>query len=554
MELTGGQVLAQSLKIEGVDTLFALPGIQMDYLFDAIWEEREHYRVVHPRHEQATAYMADGFARATGRVGTAVTVPGPGLLNAAAGLSTAYACNSPVLMVSGQIASDQIGKGIGALHEVRDQLETISAVTKSAERALRPSEIPAMVRRSMRELQTGRPRPAEIEVPPDVLAAVEDVTLLEPESWSREELHRADPDLIEEAARLLGRAERPLICSGGGVLAASAWDEVRQLSAMLEAPVLMTSNGRGAVSDRDYHAQTGRAATMQLVPAADAILVIGSRFALASSASFGGATAFEAAVVQIEIDPEELGRNHEPAVGLLGDAKGTARALLERIPRYNRSRPSRCEELEEVRARSRAFLAGAPLQSALGAVIREELPDDGFLVAESTQVGYWAQGGGFEIYEPRTMVTSGYQGTLGYGFATALGVQVGQPERKVVSINGDGGFMYNVQELATQVQQQIPLVTVVFNDNAYGNVRRIQTLRYNGHTIATRLHNPDFVRLAESFGMEGIRANGPEELRIALRRALADVTPALIEVPMPPSEELEGAFPMQQLPPRPKLQ
>jgi len=182
MEMTGGQALAQSLKIEGVDTLFALPGIQMDFLFDAIWEERDHYRVIHPRHEQATAYMADGFARVTGRVGTAITGPGPGLLNAAAGLSTAYACNSPVLMVSGQIASDQIGKGVGALHEVRDQLETISAVTKSAERALRPSEIPAMVRRAMRELQTGRARPAEVEVPPDVLGAVEDVTLLEPRS------------------------------------------------------------------------------------------------------------------------------------------------------------------------------------------------------------------------------------------------------------------------------------------------------------------------------------------------------------------------------------
>lgn len=189
MQMTGGQALAQSLKIEGIETIFALPGIQLDYLFDAIWEERDHFKVLHTRHEQATAYMADGFARSTGKIGTFIVVPGPGVLNATAALSTAYAYSSPMLCVTGQIDSGLIGKGRGALHEINDQPGMLRHVTKSAEGALRPEEIPSMVRRAVRELMTGRPRPASIEVPPDILGTVADVTLLEPESFDRASLH-----------------------------------------------------------------------------------------------------------------------------------------------------------------------------------------------------------------------------------------------------------------------------------------------------------------------------------------------------------------------------
>jgi acetolactate synthase-1/2/3 large subunit len=181
MQMTGGQALIQSLKIEGLETIFALPGVQLDFAIDTLWGERDHFRVIHPRHEQATAYRADGFARTTGQVGASLVVSGSGLLNAAAGLSTAYACSSPVLCVTGQIASDQIGQEYGALHEINNQLGMISSVTKSAERAMRPDEIPGMVRRAFHALRTGRPRPVEIEVPPDVLELVADVTLLEPE-------------------------------------------------------------------------------------------------------------------------------------------------------------------------------------------------------------------------------------------------------------------------------------------------------------------------------------------------------------------------------------
>ncbi len=551
MQMTGGQALAQSLKIEGVETIFALPGIQLDFLFDAIWEEREHFKVLHTRHEQATAYMADGFARSTGKIGTFVVVPGPGVLNATAALSTAYACSSPVLCVTGQIESTLIGKGRGALHEINDQTGLLRHLTKSAEGAMRPEEIPSMVRRAVRELMTGRPRPASIEVPPDVLGMVADVTLLEPESFERSSMHRADDESLERAAELLGRAERPVICAGGGVLSARAWEEVRELSRILEAPVIMTANGRGVVSDRDYHAQAGRVAQTQLLSNADVVLAIGTRFL----AGLPGPQGVEVVgkVIHADIDPEEIGRNRPVDIALLGDARYTAGELVQRVGKHNRSRPSREAELRGVKDAQRKAYDATPWQRDMIQVLRDVMPDDGILVSESTQVGYIAQAGGFPVYEPRGLLSSGYQGTLGYGYATALGVQVGNPDRKVVSISGDGGFMYNVQELSTHAQQRIPLVAVVFNDNLYGNVRRIQEQRYQGHGMGTELNNPDFQKVAELFGVTGYRAKDAGEFRSALDRALASNKPALIEVAQPRTPDLPAAAPMPPVPPRPVL-
>jgi len=551
VEMTGGQALAQSLKLEGVQTLFALPGIQLDYLFDGIWEERDHYEVIHARHEQATAYMADGFARSTGQIGTFVVVPGPGVLNATAALSTAYACSSPVLCVTGQIDSSIIDRGVGALHEIHDQPGLLRHLTKASERAMHPTEIPGMVQRAVRELRSGRPRPVSVEVPPDVLGTVADVTLLEPDRTSRADEH-ADSDALERAAEVLGKAERPLICAGGGVLTAEAWEEIRALSEMLDAPVLMTSNGRGVLSDRDPRAFTGRVATSALVPQADAILAIGTRFALAANMG-AGATKVNGTLVQADVDAEEIGRNHAADVALVGDAKFTAAELVARVAKHNRRRPSRAAEFEGLREKHWAAMSSTPWQRSMAQALRDTLPDDAMVVSESTQVGYHVHGGGFEVYEPRTMITSGYQGTLGYGYATALGVAVGNPDRPVVSITGDGGFMYNVQELSTQAKFGIPLVTVVFNDNMFGNVRRIQTQRYNGHTIATELKNPDLARMAENFGVAGFHAKTPDDLRSVLREAIDLGAPALIEVEQPPTPDLEAAVPMAPLPPRPVL-
>lgn len=523
-QLTGGQALVQSLVREGLDTLFGLPGVQLDWAYDALYEARDRITVYHTRHEQATAYMADGYARTTGRVGGCMVVPGPGLLNASAGLATAYACSSPVLCVAGQIPTATLGKGYGMLHEVERQRDVMEAVTKWVGRADTPSAVPAVVREAFRQLRTGRPRPVGIEVPADMLQRTEAVTLLDPDRGEYGTESAGDPDLLRQAAELLRSAERPLIYSGGGVLLSGAWDELRAVAELLEAPVVMSTNGRGALSDRQYHAQTGLSG-MRLLPHADVVLAVGTRF-YQPAVAWGLAPGTQ--VIRVDIDVAELTRHGEPAVGIVGDAKhalGALRDLLDGTPR----RPSREGELRAARQEATARLDTIQPQAAYSAAIRAALPDDGIVVADLTQVGFFATLG-FPVYAPRTFIGPGYQGTLGAAFATALGAQVGNPNRKIVAIMGDGGFLYNVQELATMRQQRLPVVAIVFNDNAYGNVKRTQREAFGGRVIAADLVNPDFVALAASFGVRGVRASDPAALRGILGEAMTADEPVLIEV------------------------
>jgi acetolactate synthase-1/2/3 large subunit len=523
-EMTGGQALVQSLKREGVETIFGLPGVQLDWAFDALYEESDNIHVVHTRHEQATAYMADGYARTTGRIGTCLVVPGPGLLNATAGLATAYACSSPVLCVTGQIQSDLIGVGRGVLHEIPEQLRMVGSVTKWAARAMRPTEIPGIVREAFRQLRSGRPRPVEIEVPPDILQATADVTLLEPAPITR---WVGNPDLIEQAAKALGQAANPLIFAGGGVILGDACEELCQLAELLQAPVMMSRNGRGALSDRHYLAAM-QISLPDVVAQADVVLALGTRFDQSVNALW---PAGQRTIIQIDVDPQEIGRNTKPTIGILGDAKLSLAELIDRVGRHNRSRASRRDELADVKASAAAAFDSVQPQASYARAIRAELPDDGIAVFESTQVGYWSWGG-FPVYQPRTFVTSGYQGTLGFGFPTALGAQVGNPDKKVISVNGDGGFMFNVQELSSAARHQINLVNVVFDDGAYGNVRRTQRQQFGGRTIASDLLNPDFVKLADAFGIRAVQSESPDGLRGALREALKANEPSLIVVPV----------------------
>jgi len=526
--MTGGQALAASLMRQGIDTIFGLPGVQLDGVFDALYDAQQggDIRVIHPRHEQTTAYMADGYARTTGRIGACLVVPGPGLLNASAALSTAYACNSPVLCVTGQIQSDLIGVGRGMLHEIPNQLDMVRSVTKHAERATKPAEIPGLVDRAIRALWDGRVRPVEIEVPPDTLFAESDVELLAPAP--ERQRPTGDPDALEEAARLLGQAERPLIFSGGGVLGSEAWSELQALAEMLQAPVAMSPNGKGALSDRHYLGQNSIAA-MTLINDADVIFCVGTRMIEPATYPWGlkpGRT-----VIQMDIDPAEVGRNYDITVGIVADAKAGLAELIDRAGAHNRKRDSRKDDFNAVKQAARAKLDAILPQAAFARAIRDELPDDGILVNEMTQISYWGNVG-FQVYEPRTFISPGYQGTLGWGFPTSLGVKVGNPGKVVVSVNGDGGFGFALNELATMARHQIGTIAIVFNDSAYGNVRRMQQELFNGRTIASDLHNPDYVKLAESFGVTGRRATSPEALQSVLRESILADEPTLIEVPV----------------------
>ncbi len=527
--LTGGEALVASLVAHGVDTVFALPGIQLDGLFAALYDARAYLRVIHTRHEQAAAYMADGYARVSGKEGVCVVVPGPGVLNAAAGLATAYACNSPVLCIAGQVRSDLIDAGRGALHEIPNQIGVLHSVTKDVTRIPAPRAVPSAVEEAFRQLRTGRTRPVALEVAPDVLMAEEDVHL--PDVTVAHERQTGDPDAIERAAQVLGAAVSPVIVAGGGVLRSGASDDLLDLAEMLQAPVLTSRNGKGAVSDRHYLAQSPLVAG-DLLSTADAVLVVGTRFPDVGEPPPPLQPATQ--IVHLDVDAAEFGRFGPDAIEEHADARLGLAALANRLGRLNRRRPSRRLELTTLKEASAARVNAINPQADYALAIRAELPDEGILVSEFTQVGYWSYLG-YPVYQPNTFITPGYQGTLGYGFTTAMGVQVGRPDVPVISINGDGGFGYTLNELSTLVQHGIPLVSVVFNDNAYGNVRRIQQDDFGGRVIASDLVNPDYRKLAEAFGVAGRRAETPSALRVQLREAIAAQEPALIEVPIGPT-------------------
>lgn len=524
--LTGGQALVQSLLANGIHTIFALPGVQLDGAFDALYDAQKagDIRIIHTRHEQGAAYMADGYARVTGEMGVCMIVPGPGLLNATAALSTAYACNQPVLCITGQIQSDRIEKGFGQLHEIPNQLEMIRSVTKHAERAMTPEAIPGVLNRAISEMWSGRIRPVEIEIPPDVLFAKGDVDL----AGAAMQRYRGevDPDSIQSAARLLGNAEKPVIFVGGGVHVSEAWDELREVAELLQAPVIATQNGKGALSDHHYLSQS-QFAGKALLAEADVVFAVGTRFAEATTFSWGikSGTPF----VQMDVDADMVGKAFPATVGVTADAKVGLAALANALPAHNRSRQNREAEMLTRKAEADAAAAAVMPQAAFAGAIRQALPEDGIFVGEMTQLGYYGNMT-FPVYQPRTYLTPGYQGTLGWGFPTSLGVKVGAPDKVVMSINGDGGFGFCLNELATQAYHGIASITLVFNDGAFGNVRRIQTEEFDGRTIASDLRNPDYVKLAEAFGVTGRRTDSAEGLATHLDEAIKANEPTLIEI------------------------
>ncbi|MEM7112081.1 MAG: thiamine pyrophosphate-dependent enzyme [Chloroflexota bacterium] len=527
-QLTGGEAIVKSLIHHGMDTLFCLPGVQNDHFFNALYDEGGDTRIIHTRHEQGAAYMALGYALSQeNKPGIYSVVPGAGFLNTATALSTAYGANAKVFCMTGQIPSTFIGRGFGQLHEIPDQLGVMRSLTKWAERIRSPAEAPRLIREAFRQMYSGRPRPVALECAMDTLAERTEVTLLRDET-AVSDLTDNPPvnlDRAEEAAKRLGNAKNPLIFVGGGAMHAS--EEVKQLAEMLEAPVVTYSMGRGVLSSDHYLSQFIHAG-YPLWQKADAILAVGTRL---SPALLRWGVEPGDKLIKIDVDPEDHTRHPKTAVRLVADAKDALQAIIELAGKHNGKRESREAELRDLKAQSNKLTDRLGPQKAYLNAIRAELPPEGLFVDEVTQMGF-ASRLIMPVYNPYTYISPGYQGTLGWGFATALGVKVAHPDKPVVSVSGDGGFMFTVQELATAVQQKIGLVTLVFNDGAFGNVRRMQKQNYNNRLIASDLQNPDFVKLAESFGAQGLRANSPEELREALKRGFAtsDV-PTVVDVP-----------------------
>ena len=557
--MTGGMAIAEALIANGVDTVFGVPGAQLYPLFDALQQRGDRIRTIGARHEQTCGYMAFGYARSTGRPGVYAVVPGPGVLNTAAALCTAFGCCAPVLCITGQVPSAFLGRGRGHLHELPDQLATLRTLTKWVARIERPADAPEIVNEAFRQMLSGRPGPVAIEMAWDTLAATALVEPLGPAAIPEAPL--PSPLEVEAAAKLLAAAKRPMILTGSGAQHAS--EAVRGLAEAIEAPVAAFRGGRGVVPE-DHPLGVSSYAAYRLWPETDALVAVGTRAEMPYMRWTGMMSLIDRPqppphLIRIDIDPAEM-RRLVPHAGIVADAEAGARALLAAVRnlRGRRTRPksTRIEVMSDAGARiatakaeARRAIEKVQPQLAYLDVIRRTLPRDGCFVTELSQVGFTSYFG-YPVYEPRTYVSEGYQGTLGFGFPSALGVKVAHPDKPVVSITGDGGFMFAVQELATAAQYDIGLVTLVFNNAAYGNVLRDQRTAFGNRVIGAALHNPDFMVLAKAFGVEGHKVASPAALEAVLRKAIRSKRPVLIEIEVAQGSEVS---PWEFIHPKPYL-
>jgi acetolactate synthase-1/2/3 large subunit len=519
---SAAEVVVESLIANGIETLFCLPGIQNDPLFAALYDAKADIRTINARHEQGVAYMALGAALSTGKPQAYAVVPGPGFLNTTSALATAYAVGAPVLCLASEVATPAIGKGYGHLHELPDQMGIMSRLTKWSGRVTSAGSAETQMAKAFEEMQSGRTRPVGIEVPMDVWNDKADLgamTAAKPVAAPK----AAQSD-IDSAASLIEKSERIMIVVGGGAQNASA--EVRELAEMLEAPAICYRNGQGVMDGRHPLSQSGPVGH-RLWPETDLVIGIGTRL---SAQLQGWGTDDNLKILRIDIDLEEVARIVPADVAVIGDAATETAKVVSALKARGVKR-TRWQKIAETADTLTEEVSALSPQVEWLQAIRAALGEDGIYIDELTQPGYVSRLA-YPVYKPRTFVSSGYMGTLGWGYATALGVKAVNPDLPVVSISGDGGFLFTGNEIATAVRHNINLVTVVFKDGAYGNVRRIQRDMYDNKIIASELTNPDFVAYAESFGAVGLRAEKPEHLEGRIKEALALERPTIIEVPM----------------------
>ena len=535
-QVTGGEAIVRSLIAHGVDTVFALPGVQTYPVMDALARNKDKVRTYSARHEQATAYMAFGYAQATGKVGVYSVVPGPGVLNTMGALCTAWGCNMPVLCITGQVPSAYLEGGRGHLHEIPDQQGTVSRLCKYTARVERPEDAPRIIAEAFKAMTSGRPGPALVEMCWDDMAATGPYQEVAP--LPLDPLPQVNADAIAKAADLLRKAERPMIMVGSGARHAQA--EVIELAEKLNAPVTAFRGGRGIVP-ADHPLALSSYAAWQLWEETDCVIGIGSRMEMIYMRWMGmGSRITEPEapphLIRIDIDPEEMIRL-VPHVPVLADSKEATAALVKALEAGAAPASKDLGRLDRARQTAQQAIAAVQPHVTHLEYLREALPREGIFAEELTQAGY-ASFFAWDVFAPRTYITSGFQGNLGYGFMTSLGVKVGRPDVPVVSVTGDGGFMYGSSELSTAVKEQIPLIVLLFNNGAYGNVRRDQQTNFDGRTIASDFANPDFELLAKAYGVNYLRAEDGPGIAAAVKAAIPNKGPTLIEVPVDLSTEV----------------
>ena len=528
--MTGGQALVEILAAHGVETVFGMPGSHSLAIYDAL-AAGSAIRHISIRHEQGAAFMADGYARSTGKVGVCITTTGPAALNTLGALSTSYTDSCPVMLLCTQVPRDYIGKDKGIYHEIPDQLGMLERITKFAARPNNPQEIVDLVREAYRQALDGRPRPVALELPADILNEEGDVTILAPAPLSPKQPTSED---IEAARRLIVDAKRPVVWVGGGVVSSGASAELAQFVELIQAPVLSTTLAKGALPG-DHPLELGFLAVKQPVQeylaTCDLVIAIGTRFSYISTERW--TIPLPKRMIHIDIDESVIGRNYPVTLGVAADARESLRALVGQLRDAQGSAPreSRTDEVRELKDAVHAdWKQEIPRDYRILQRIREVLPRNAIISGDPTMCMYlaWRM---LDAYEPRGFLYPMACATLGYGYPAALGAKLAHPDRPVVAICGDGGFMLSCQEMATAAQYGINVVVLLFNDDGF-EVLRIQQDDRFGRRSEVDLKNPDFVAMAQSFGVDGVRVDDVDRLGAVIETALGNNRPTLIEIPL----------------------
>jgi len=545
--MTGAQACLETLIKEGVEVIFGLPGGATLPFYDTLVNTKIKHILV--RHEQCAAHMADGYARASGRVGVCSATSGPGATNLVTGIAAAFMDSSPIVAITGQVGRPFIGKD--AFQEV-DIIGITASITKHNFQPKAPSEMPAVVRAALRIACEGRPGPVVIDMPKDVQVCEADVDL----SSEFKHLHIGrtpvpPPSQINKALQLLRGAERPVILVGGGVSISGAVEEVKALSERFGIPVAWSLMGKGCIPDNHPNAvgmigMHGRLASNTLINEADVILAVGCRF---SDRSTGPMQEFakRAGIIHIDIDASEIGKNIDVEVPIVGDARAVLTTLLKELESSPLKRNSQWfEHMQKLKRDFEKEMQQAEADSSLKPPVllkrlRRLLPSDTIVVTDVGQHQMWTALN-FDVYEPRHFISSGGLGSMGFGFPAALGAKVAKPKNPVVNFTGDGGFLMVEQELATSVKEKIPVVVVLFDNTVLGMVAQWQRLFYDKRYSQIDLSGtPDFVKLVEAYGAVGKRVGSYEELEGAVKEGLRSDVTTVIDVPISPEENV---FPM----------
>lgn len=531
MEFTTADAIVQELVRAGVTTAFGIVSIHNMPIYDAILREGSIHLVC-SRGESGAVNMADGYARATGKLGVVITSTGTGAGNAAGSLIEAWAAGVPVLHLTGEVASPYLGTGRGYIHECKDQLSMMEGACKKALRLKKTEQTAAVVRQAIQEALAAPSGPVSLEIPIDFQSAIIPKHTLEEVRISAS-TSQFGLNLPKEIVSKISNARRPVIWAGGGVISADASQEVKQLAELIGAAVITSQSGKGSIPE-DHPQCIGHFAayelTKKLLKDSDLLISIGVRFRGNETANWKVSVPKEH--IAIDADWQAINRNYEVTNGLIGDAKQILHTIVQEISKNDlQPDPAYLDEVQSVRQELRAALRATlgPYEQILDGM-RKVLPRDSILVRDVTvQANVWGSRL-FEIYEPRTSIhASG--GGIGQGLPTAIGAQIAFKDRQVVLMAGDGGFMVNVGEMATAAQENLPLIVVLFDDAGYGVLRNIQDAAY-GRQVAVDLLSPDFVLLGQSMGFDSTRIGSPDEFVSALENAVDTKKPTMIVVDM----------------------